>query len=704
MVTIRMNKHTKFHHIAEGLAFSTVLMWFTSGLKVIDPRTTGWLSIGDATAEIAWEFFRRTPFLKFPLGVNPDYGLEISSTVALDGQIPLFSLLIRPFSSFLPERFQYLGLFLFITFLLNYYFAKKIFIHLQLNNIQSGLSAVILATSPIILNRYIENTHYSLTSSWLIFSSILLVLQHDFRYYRWFYIFTLTVLIHMYYLPFVFIIYIAAIIINSNNIKIIFVRTISLMSILILSVIIMYICGYFFSGTDSKDIGYGFFRSTLSSLIDPSGWSNILPDIPETEGSYEGFAYLGIPALLIIVTNLFLIKVSKKKKSKSSFISLWVAAIVLFIFSLSNNIAISDKELFSFPTVESFTFFTNTFRSTGRFSWLIVIVITISAIFIMSQKIDSKKFSTLLFIYLLIGIIDYFPQLISAKAQKFNLEYKSSLKDSAWSSVDECYSKMRMYPPTPGVENYYDFVTIAYSQNLAINTGRFGRINQNAILGSYDLMHQEFNSGKYRNDSLYIFTNAEYVSKEFVDFQKNLAIHTLNAESAYGEIDGYTFIAPNLKNCDTGDLLKLASKEFGSPKNQKYAGEKLLFGKDQDSSKYILSGFSAQEQWGVWSATDLSKIVLNVFDIEDFSYVNLVAKDLGYPSNQFEVSINGSAIGSCQFAIDFSTCTIPFNFKSLNTNIITLSFTPRFLRSPKDIGLSNESQNLGFGLQTLYLN
>jgi hypothetical protein len=139
----------------------------------------------------------------------------------------------------------------------------------------------------------------------------------------------------------------------------------------------MYISGYFYGGSSSKDVGYGFFRSTLSSLIDPSGWSRLLPDLPETDGSYEGFAFIGIPTIFIIIINLFLIKKNKNKKFHSPFISLWLSSIILFLFSLSNNIAYSNRELLSFQTTEILSIFTSTFRSTGRFSWLIVIIIVI---------------------------------------------------------------------------------------------------------------------------------------------------------------------------------------------------------------------------------------------------------------------------------------------------------------------------------------
>ena len=89
------------------------------------------------------------------------------------------SLILRPFSFLMGDRFQYFGIFLFVTFALNYLIAKKIFSYLEFNYLNSSFSAIIVSLSPIILNRYIDNTHYSLTAAFLIFYGIFLVLKND---------------------------------------------------------------------------------------------------------------------------------------------------------------------------------------------------------------------------------------------------------------------------------------------------------------------------------------------------------------------------------------------------------------------------------------------------------------------------------------------------------------------------------------------
>jgi hypothetical protein len=681
-----------------------LLIFITSGLKIINPKNSGWLSVDDGKMEISWEFFRQQPLFQFPIGINPNYGLELSSTFALDGQLPIMSILFHPLSDFLPERFQYVGIYLLISFMFNYYFAKQLFLELKLEKLNSTIASIILSTSPIILDRIIDNSHYGLTSSFLIFIAYLLVLRKDSSLAKWNLLYLFSILIFLYYWPMIFVIHL---IFSANRIwtkqESLKIVASQFIFIFFSSFCALYFIGYLGQGVSSKDSGYGLFRATLTSLIDSSSWSRLIPDLPESFGAYEGFAFLGLPTvillLILVLFNLF----GKKSSinSDNSFKILWAASIILYVYSLSNKVAIGSLELFSLKIPSQLEIFTTSFRSTGRFAWPIVHVFFIWVTFKASKLISPKKFTLLLLALLSANILDTYPQLTSQRNIKFSTEYRSNLTDSGWKSIHECYSKIRVYPPTDGEDDFYDFVNLAAENNLAINTGRWGRVNQQAKLEAFDLMHSEFDSGKYREDSFYVFTSTQYVSPELVNYQKNLAKHTLDEDSAFGQLNGYTYIAPNLSKCAGGKDLKSSSQGFGAPKNQIYRGETLAFGKNIDSSKYILIGFSALEDWGVWSVDDSSKINLNTKGVSNFDSINITAMDLAAPSNSFSVFVNDSQIGKCNFSTQFSLCELPFDFKTLETNIVRLTFRPEIIRSPKDLGISDDTRNLGFGLKNI---
>jgi hypothetical protein len=214
-------------------------------------------------------------------------------------------------------------------------------------------------------------------------------------------------------------------------------------------------------------------------------------------------------------------------------------------------------------------------------------------------------------------------------------------------------------------------------------------------------MHKEFNTGDLQSDSFYVFTQADFIIPEVVEFQKNLALLTLDDKSGYGELNGYVFIAPKITECSKGEQIKSRIIRFGDSETRKYKGEKIQFGVDQDTSKYILAGFSALEDWGVWSVDNDSKIILNTLNLKNKTKLVIEAKDLSLPQNTFSISINQNKVHECRFSLNFSACEVPFDFSNFNERVLTLSISPKIIRSPKELGLSDDSRNLGLGLKSL---
>jgi len=429
-----------------GLIFSLTTIFITASFKILNPTYTGWLTQGDGIAEISWEFFRHQPIFQFPLGLNPKYGLEISSTIAFDGQIPLMSMIFHPFSSILPDRFQYVGIFLLISFTLNFYFAAKIFIFLRMSKTHIVVNSILLSLSPIILNRYIENTHYSLTSAWLILWAIYLNLKNDGKYTQWILIFNIAVLIHFYYVIFVLTLYLINSIFNLMQNRINTLKYLLQNLILISSVLLnMYLVGFFYGDVDIENIGYGMLKSTLTSLIDPSGWSIILGDIPELEGAYEGFSYIGTATIFLIAVYLLIAKKIKAKKvdKNLNFSPIWISSISLFIFSLSNKIAFGKFEIIEFQVPSFMSTFTNTFRSTGRYTWLLVLFLFIFVSYKLFLSLNTKTYTLVIIISLFLFLFDSSKQLISERERKFIAVNKTNLTNPAWYELNECYKNIR---------------------------------------------------------------------------------------------------------------------------------------------------------------------------------------------------------------------------------------------------------------------
>src|SRR3954468_24443925 len=106
-----------------GVAMFLVM---THGL-VLDPRNTDWLMRGDPAAGfLGWRLFRHAPVAQLPFGANWSYGMELSSSVVFSDSIPLLAFLFKPLAGWLPDAFQYFGLWILVSFVLQSVFAYKL--------------------------------------------------------------------------------------------------------------------------------------------------------------------------------------------------------------------------------------------------------------------------------------------------------------------------------------------------------------------------------------------------------------------------------------------------------------------------------------------------------------------------------------------------------------------------------------------------
>ena len=104
-----------------------VCLIFFVGIENISFEKTQWLHDGgDSTLpQLGWYFFKNDVW-RFPFGSNPNYGLELGSSIVFADSIPILTFVFKIFRSFLPENFQYISLWYFICFYLQLFLSFKI--------------------------------------------------------------------------------------------------------------------------------------------------------------------------------------------------------------------------------------------------------------------------------------------------------------------------------------------------------------------------------------------------------------------------------------------------------------------------------------------------------------------------------------------------------------------------------------------------
>ena len=101
-----------------GALAGVVLFFLVFDPRLVDPGYWIWLMEGDpATQYLGWRFFRAEPW-HWPPGMIRGYGLEVGSAIVFTDSIPIAAFAAKLLSPFLPEPFQYFGLWALTCFAL----------------------------------------------------------------------------------------------------------------------------------------------------------------------------------------------------------------------------------------------------------------------------------------------------------------------------------------------------------------------------------------------------------------------------------------------------------------------------------------------------------------------------------------------------------------------------------------------------------
>ncbi|HWZ91543.1 MAG TPA: DUF6311 domain-containing protein, partial [Polyangiaceae bacterium] len=152
------------------LLFGVIAFFVVTGGRMLAPRNIAWLSKGDpATYYLGWHFFRNTPW-GFPLGVNPRYGAELSSSLAFVDNIALFALPFKAIGRWLPPAFQYFGIWTLCCFVLQAWFAWLLVGLVTKVPLARAAGMGFFVLAPPFLWRL--QGHYQMEGQWLLLASL----------------------------------------------------------------------------------------------------------------------------------------------------------------------------------------------------------------------------------------------------------------------------------------------------------------------------------------------------------------------------------------------------------------------------------------------------------------------------------------------------------------------------------------------------
>jgi putative flippase GtrA len=689
--------------IPTALGFIAFLL--ITGGRILSPTYVDWLMEGDpATHFLGWHFFRNTPFFQWPLGANPGYGAEMSSSIVFSDSVPLFAFLFKPFSAFLSVPFQYSGIWILLCFILQAVFAWQLLGKVTGDNWLKSLGTGFFIVAPPFLWRL--HGHYALMAQWLLLAALLLYLSAKSSNRRWLLLLAIAPVLHLYLLAMVLPIWLADLmkrLLQRETTK--RQAAVALLSGTVVVAAVMWISGYFMLPARASALGgFGVYRMNLLSLIDSDvHWSRLLKDQAGGTGDYEGFNFLGLGVLLLaVIAATELIRAPLRGMRWRGLVPLLIVAFLLTVFALSNQITLGDRVLLSYPLPAFVQSVVDAFRCSGRFFWPVYYLILLSVLLVIVTRMGRRPAIVLLTTLLALQIFDS-----SAVSSMFYRKFaaapvwQSPLRSEFWTAAANKYNKIIYILPKNMPENYLPLGYYAGAHGMAMNAGYLVRFDYAALVRARARVADTVVSGELDNDALYVFASDQKLW--------DIVRLSLKESDRAGIVDGFRVLAPGWASCSacvkSADLNPSPTAILPRYKS----GTPMRFNNTGNSDQYRLLGWSIPESWGTWSEGFSAAIGL-ALDSPALSDLRLELTADGYvnerhPAQTIEVSANGRSIGSLRFTqaapSGTSVLIIPREAAAGNNNQIVIRFKIMNPASPARLGLSSDPRLLGIGLRSL---
>jgi hypothetical protein len=491
------------------LGIGLVAFLLTAGPSVLAWRNIRWMSEGDpATYFLSWHFFRDTPW-GFPLGINPRYGAELAGGIAHADNVPLLALVGKLVRGWLPDVCQPYGLWLCACFSLQAWFAWLL-VGLVTNCwFSRACGTALFVLAPPFLWRL--QGHYAMQGQWLVLAALYLCLgpRHSARGPLWPLLAFTSSLVHSYITAMVLGLWLTdwlrRICFDERK------RADAIQLALVPGVVLLgfWQAGLFEISEGIAKKGFGKYRMNVLSLVDPSGWSYLLPDIPEGRGDYEGFNYLGVGALLLALLALSALRHAwPTLRSKRQYWPLFGLLLALTGFALSTSVGFASLTL-RIPLPDSFVERANLLRASGRMFWPVFYVLLWVLVRHVTRRYSSRVAGTLLATALLLQAVDtsagWLP--IRRDLAIAGDTWPSPLESPFWAKVPERYDVIRLIPPKNQAPKYATFAYFAAMHGLATDAVYLARIDLAKLARARRDAEGVIKQGKYAPRTLYVLND-----------------------------------------------------------------------------------------------------------------------------------------------------------------------------------------------------
>ncbi|MFT3985801.1 MAG: DUF6311 domain-containing protein [Lachnospiraceae bacterium] len=542
-----------------GCVLGLISFVLVYGIRVLDFTYDAWLLNGDMDLRqhyIGWCHFRMDAW-QFPVGLIYSLSYPTSMSVIYTDSIPLFALLFKPFTSILPETFQYFGLFGILSFALQGGISVLLIRRFTDKKWLCIVSALFFILSFPVLSRMYYHT--ALGAQWLLLLALLLWFYQDSlggllkRCMIWAGMGFLCVSIHSYFLPMVGLILLASIAerwvignkTGSRRLGLLRESFFLLFFYCLTALVMLFVLGAFYGSTSAAGEGLGSFGSNLNTFINSLGEGRIFPAMPlYYDFQYEGAGYLGAGILLLLcalgilfVKNVIIIPYvqhgancgssahdfrgkADQLKIRKFFIEHYRIAIILLLFaafcvlSVFPIVAWNDTKLFGVPYPAVVRKVLSIFRSNGRFIWTAVYLVILSAVIFTDRYFSPRLSGVLIAAALSLQLFDL-SGIIEEKRNYFNTP---QTYETMW-DAEELKEVLQGHKEFVFLYDENDILMetayYAYLHEMQLNNYYYARDIADAVENNISRWKKELKAGVVKEWTIYIFKEEGFDAADY---------------------------------------------------------------------------------------------------------------------------------------------------------------------------------------------
>lgn len=552
------------------IVIGAVACLLITGSAALHPENVRWLTQGDlAQSYLGWAFYRDAPWSWPPAG-DALYGAGLHTSVYYSDSIPLLAMLLKPLATWLPEPFQYFGLWLLACFVLQAWFAWRVLGLVTPNPIVKALGVLFFVFAPPMLMRL--GGHMALVGHWIVLAAIYLCLRHERRYQTgwWVVLLAVAMMVHAYLFAIAGAIWLADLVQSYRVVDQSFhaspvsrLRTLlpGMILVGIVVVSVAWLAGLFMvSGQGTQAEGFGYYKMNVLAPFNGAGWSHLGLNFSQTTGEYEGFNYFGAGGLALMLVAIVMAAMRRHvPRSRRVPVSLSIVAIGLAVAAVTCNVGIGTVQ-WHIPLPEKWWAALShiPLQSTGRLFWASYYVALVAALYVLLQSSSVRWQIVVLSGALVLQCVDLAPGFanlhatLSARARNQTVP---GLHGDFWDAAGHRYTVLRVLPLSKR-EGWEQLAFYANSHRMGMDGVQLARIDMDGFISLYNEQQEALLSDSLDSRTLYLLDDREVEAARAAIPAQHAALFRL---------DGQNVLAPGWTNALPTTAIDLRNAVSTSP-------------------------------------------------------------------------------------------------------------------------------------------